>query len=123
MQQQTLDDLNYSHDEWIENQLTVMERLPEKVAQGLTEKGVELKTARHLVTRVDRTIRKRKAKKDIWIGGAWCFGGLAISIGTYAMASERGGSYFMAWGAVLFGGFQLIKGLINYGSISKEIDF
>jgi hypothetical protein len=123
MQQQTLDDLNYSHDEWIENQLTVMERLPEKVAQGLTEKGVELKIARHLVTRVDRAVRKRKAKKDIWIGAAWCFGGLAISIGTYAMASERGGSYFMAWGAVLFGGFQMIKGLINYGSISKEIDF
>lgn len=123
MQQRTLDDLDYTHDEWIENQLVGMERLPEKVAHGLVEKGIELPIARHMVQRVDRSIRKRKAKKDIWIGAAWCFGGLAISIFTYTMAMERGGSYFMTWGAVVFGGVQMIRGLINLGSISKEIDF
>lgn len=56
---------------------------------------------------------KAAAKKDMLVGGLWLFGGLAVTFISYSAASG-GGRYVMAWGAVIFGGFQFIRGLINY---------
>jgi hypothetical protein len=52
------------------------------------------------------------AKKDMLHGGLWLVGGLLVTGITFAMASE-GGSYFMTWGAIIFGGIQFFKGLIR----------
>ena len=44
------------------------------------------------------------------IGGLFFFGGLIITFVTYASA-EGGGAYVVAWGAILFGGIQMFRGL------------
>lgn len=51
-------------------------------------------------------------KRNMVVGGLWCLGGIAVTIGTYALASG-GGTYTVAWGAILFGLFQFIKGVIQ----------
>lgn len=47
------------------------------------------------------------------VGGLWCGGGLAVTLYTHATASG-GGTYVVAWGAIIFGGWQAIKGLAQY---------
>jgi hypothetical protein len=59
---------------------------------------------------------KAAAQRNMLIGGAWCVGGLAITIVTYASASDGGGTYFIAWGPAIFGGLQFVRGLIAYFS-------
>jgi len=57
--------------------------------------------------------KKEIAKKNILYGALWCVGGLILTVATYSMAS-RSGTYFVFWGAVIFGGFQLLKGIYQY---------
>ena len=49
-------------------------------------------------------------------GFLWCVGGIVVTVVSYSMAtsSSSGGTYFVAWGAVLFGGWQIIKGLYKF---------
>ena len=44
-------------------------------------------------------------------GGLWFAGGGLVTALTYAFSE---GTYFLAWGPLLFGGFQLVRGLIRY---------
>jgi hypothetical protein len=44
-------------------------------------------------------------------GGLWFAGGGLVTAATYAFSS---GTYFLAWGPLLFGGFQLVRGLLKY---------
>src|SRR6266550_972871 len=44
-------------------------------------------------------------------GGLWFAGGGLVTAGTYAFSE---GTYFLAWGPLLFGGFQLLRGLLRY---------
>ena len=44
-------------------------------------------------------------------GGLWFAGGGLVTAATYAFSQ---GTYFLAWGPLLFGGFQLVRGLIRY---------
>lgn len=48
--------------------------------------------------------RKKQANKDMLFGALWCFGGIV------ATASNVGAIF---WGAIVFGGVQFFKGLIN----------
>lgn len=50
---------------------------------------------------------------DMLVGALWCIGGILVTACTYSAAAEKGGSYTIAWGAILFGGIQFFKGLIN----------
>ena len=74
----------------------------------LVEKGLSEDAAYTIVRNVEDEIKKAKrdqAKKDITYGALWCVGG------TIATVANVG---FIFWGAILFGGIQLIKGLVNY---------
>jgi TonB family protein len=44
------------------------------------------------------------------VGAVFFFGGIAITAITYA-AAEGGGTYVLAWGAIVFGFIQMIRGL------------
>ncbi|HEY8785773.1 MAG TPA: DnaJ domain-containing protein [Candidatus Limnocylindria bacterium] len=44
-------------------------------------------------------------------GGLWFAGGALVTAVTYAVSQ---GTYFLAWGPLLFGGFQLVRGLLRY---------
>ncbi len=53
---------------------------------------------------------------DIKWGLIWIVGGGLITLVTYAVASD-GGSYFVMWGAMLYGGYRILKGV--FGAISR----
>jgi hypothetical protein len=67
-------------------------------------------------TRIKRIaeITKSVGQKNMLYGALWCVGGIAVTAGTYAIASSGGGTYFIAWGAVLFGGIKFFKGLYQF---------
>lgn len=54
-------------------------------------------------------------------GAVWCGGGSLVTYLTYnAAVSGGGGHYFIAWGAILFGGIQFLKGLLQWlGDLSS----
>jgi hypothetical protein len=47
-------------------------------------------------------------------GGFWFAGGALVTALTYAFLD---GTYFLAWGPLLFGGFQLVRGLLRYVTV------
>ena len=51
--------------------------------------------------------------RNLIIGGIVCLVGTVITVGSFAAASSSpgGGSYMIAWGAILFGGIQCLRGL------------
>lgn len=57
---------------------------------------------------------KTVGKRNMLYGGLWCVGGTVATVATYAAASSSGGSYFVAWGAMVFGGIQFVKGLYQF---------
>lgn len=44
-------------------------------------------------------------------GGLWFVGGALVTAGTYAFLE---GTYLLAWGPLIFGGYQLVRGLMAY---------
>jgi hypothetical protein len=52
--------------------------------------------------------------RNVIIGGIICIVGIVITVGTYSAAAD-GGSYTIAWGAILFGGIQFFRGLVGAG--------
>jgi hypothetical protein len=51
------------------------------------------------------------ANKHMLIGGLWCIGGLLVTALSYG-AAIGGGSYVVAWGAIVFGAIQFFRGLL-----------
>ena len=52
------------------------------------------------------------ARQNLIIGGVVCLVGLVITIYSFARAtSSGGGSYLIAWGAIIFGAIQFFRGL------------
>jgi len=54
--------------------------------------------------------RAAAEKRMIW-GAIWCILGIAVTGITYVSALSAGGSYIVAWGAIVFGGIQFFQGL------------
>jgi hypothetical protein len=45
-------------------------------------------------------------------GGLWCVGGILVTAVTFAgAAGAGGGTYVVAWGAILFGAIQFFRGM------------
>lgn len=77
---------------------------------ALIEKGSSSEIATVIVDNLEDQIqeaKREKAKKDMLYGELWCVGGTAL---TFANVG------FIFWGAILFGGIQFFKGLININS-------
>jgi hypothetical protein len=58
-------------------------------------------------------ISKATGKRNMLSGALWCIGGIVVTAITMSMASS-GGTYIVAWGAILFGGIQFIQGLVQF---------
>jgi hypothetical protein len=55
---------------------------------------------------------RNSAKRNVVAGALWCGGGIiATSIG-HSMAGP-GGGYLVFWGAIVFGGWRFMKGLVQ----------
>lgn len=86
-----------------------------EVKMALVAKGMSEENAQIVVDRLEDEIeqaRKRRANKDMLWGAVWCIGGTIVTIATYSAASNGGGRYVVAWGAIIFGGVQFIRGVI-----------
>ena len=59
--------------------------------------------------------RRSAGVNNMTVGLLWCVGGSLVTGVTYNMAvSSGGGSYVIAWGAIVFGGLQFLKGLAQW---------
>jgi hypothetical protein len=45
-------------------------------------------------------------------GALWCGGGILVTAITFSMA-DGGGKFLLAWGAILFGAVQFVRGAIQ----------
>jgi hypothetical protein len=62
-----------------------------------------------------RTSQQRELEHQNRVQGAiWLIGGVVVTVGTYASAAP-GGTYVVAWGAILFGIVKLIRGVGQSG--------
>jgi hypothetical protein len=78
-----------------------------EVKNMLVEKGLDAQSADTILNNLENEISKAKkdrANKDMIYGALWCVGGIILT------AAHIG---FIFWGAILFGGIQFIKGLVN----------
>ena len=62
-----------------------------------------------------RSARRAAGQQKILFGALWCIGGILVTAITYS-AARGGGTYVIAWGAVLFGLRQLFEGLSDAGA-------
>ncbi len=63
-----------------------------------------------------RQAKKSSAGTDMVIGLILCVVGIAITVGTYDSASRSGGgTYFIAYGPIIYGAIRFFKGLVNLG--------
>jgi hypothetical protein len=63
----------------------------------------------------DQTLKRAYRKvgvRNMLFGALWCVGGTVVTAVTYQSASP-GGHYIIAWGAVLFGAIQFLRGLFQ----------
>ena len=54
--------------------------------------------------------------QNMAIGAVICIIGIVVTAVTYSAASQGGGHYIVAWGAIVFGGIQFFKGLFQLGT-------
>lgn len=81
--------------------------------------AIPLDRARAIVTRLDvdtmaaaRAASRTYAMSNVIFGSMWLAGGILVTLFSIAIASGKGGgSYVLAWGAILFGGVQLQRGI------------
>lgn len=68
-----------------------------------------------------RLALKQAGHKNMAIGGAVCVFGLLITFGTLAAASGgNGGSYVIAWGAIVFGAIQFFRGATQVSQAGQQ---
>jgi len=80
--------------------------------------GLDPASAASVVANIQRFKRDLTAAyraadlKAAGLGALWCVGGILVTALTYAAASG-GGTYLVAWGAVVFGAIQAVRGLLH----------
>jgi hypothetical protein len=86
----------------------------EEIKQGLIEKGLDEQTSSLIINSLES-----KAKEildahdtDMLRGALTCAAGLIITIWTYNSALN-GGTYIVAWGAIIFGAIRFFRGVTN----------
>lgn len=82
------------------------------VASGVPE-DIAATIVRDLSGKI-RDAKRKRARRDILVGGLFFVGGLVITLITYSNASHGGGRYVVTWGAIIFGGIQFFRGLATY---------
>lgn len=57
---------------------------------------------------------RRKARNSALINGTIFVAGLLMTLGTLSSATKSGGSYFVFWGAILFGLYGCVRAIIRH---------
>lgn len=79
------------------------------MAGGLSRSAAHAMISTLLVTR--RQAERAQGRRTMLLGVLWAVGGLVITLAGQALARERGGSYYILWGAVIIGTLQILVGL------------
>ncbi|MBI5479428.1 MAG: hypothetical protein HY906_11255 [Deltaproteobacteria bacterium] len=98
----------------------------EKVARILVEQGWEDETARKFVQGVAAALEDYRSSpagrqalaskylKHVGFGALWFIGGGLFTAITYGSASSGGGTYVVAYGAIIAGAIEFFWGLFGY---------
>jgi hypothetical protein len=62
-------------------------------------------------SRVTQSSRNESGSGDMLVGGLICAVGILITAASYGSAAGGGGTYVVAWGAILFGAIKFLKGV------------
>jgi len=63
-------------------------------------------------------VRREAALKDLALGAMWFFGGLILTMITFMLNAGASGVLF--WGAMLWGGLLLLRGMSSYANLTKR---
>jgi hypothetical protein len=90
---------------------------PSQVQKILIERELDAGSAANVVADLERShaeASRQAGQRNMLIGALWCFGGIALTTMTYqAAAGAGGGRFVVAWGAILFGGIQFLRGFFQ----------
>ena len=87
----------------------------QQIQSMLVEKGLDQESAATVVsnlTRIRSEAIREAGRKNMVYGALWCIGGIVVTVVTYRAASS-GGTYVVAWGAIVFGAIQFFRGLVQ----------
>jgi hypothetical protein len=59
-------------------------------------------------------VTKQTGITNMLVGGAFFVVGLIVTIASFSSAASSGGTYYLCWGAILFGVIQFIQGLVQF---------
>lgn len=86
----------------------------DEIKKGLMEKGLDDEQTSLIMQSVTHKVKEsiKIYESETLTGGLICGVGLVITFVTYS-AAINGGTYFIAWGAIIFGAVRLFKGMAN----------
>ncbi len=99
---------------------------PAQIIKGLEKQGWPKDAATAMVAQAQqaiaayqqspegRQVMAAKYKKMMLVGIGFAVVGVIITVATYSAASRSGGTYFVWWGAVVFGIYDFIRGLAGW---------
>jgi len=92
----------------------------DEIFQGLINLGLDDEQSSFVINSLEeRAIEYEKAyDNEMLTGGAICAIGIILTVITYSSALN-GGTYVIAWGAIIFGAIRFLKGINNKGKFSK----
>lgn len=120
----------YSNGEYVLESLTVSMRMIENGAlkedimiylrgRNNTEE-IANNIANHAMSIVSKS-KIKEEKKKLFVGLFLFLIGIGISLVTYHKAQQEGGSYFIAYGIVIYGGFLFIVSLLEILDIHEKL--
>ena len=118
-EEETIDGINRTFDDWVEIQLDDNALSPAKVIELLiTEKSLDANEASYIVDRIDRVIRKRDAVKEVLIGSIFLPIVPACILFPIILFFPIAAIILIPFG--LFGIFKTAKGIYILAKISRE---
>ena len=82
----------------------------------LVAKGLDEESAADVVDQLCAARAKShdaSRRRRMWLGGILCVGGIVISVVSYVVSNERGGSFAVMTGAIVYGGILFFRALFN----------
>lgn len=87
----------------------------------LEERGVDPQLAQFVVDEVSKHQREavreqsQAGQRNMLFGAIWFLGGVAVTVASYnaAAGGAGGGRYVIAWGAIVFGAIQFVRGMVQ----------
>lgn len=103
------------------------EQLEQNVPNGtiqslLVDRGLDQDLAAMVIANLiqsESAAYSTAGKQNMIFGALWFFGGVAVTVFT-KMGAGAGGVYIVAWGAIVFGAVQFIRGAVQCNRGNSE---